>query len=76
MDVGKEKKGVWKNAMAKSRTSLVAQWLRRCLPIQGMQVCSLGRELRAHMPHGKKKKKSYIVTNSIKIFKMVHIKKC
>ena len=29
-----------------------------------------------HASWQKKKKKSYIVTNSIKIFKMVHIKKC
>ena len=80
VDVGKENKGVWKNAMAKSRTSLVVQWLRLCLPIQGMWVCSLVRELRAHMSHGKKKRtkqyKNYIVTNSIKILKMVHTKKC
>jgi len=29
-------------------TSLVAQWLRLCLPMQGVQVNSLVRELRLH----------------------------
>ena len=31
------------------RTSLVVQWLRICLPMQGMQVRSLVRELRSPM---------------------------
>ena len=31
-------------------TSLVVQWLRICLAMQGMQVQSLVRELRFHMP--------------------------
>ena len=35
---------------------LVAQWLRLCLPRQGMQLQSLVGELRAHMPHGQKTK--------------------
>ena len=29
---------------------LVVQWLRICLPMQGMQVQALVRELRSHMP--------------------------
>ena len=34
-------------------TSLVVQWLRIHLPMQGMWVQSLVRELRSHMPRGK-----------------------
>ena len=30
--------------------SLVVQWLRICLPVQGMRVRSLVRELKSHMP--------------------------
>ena len=46
----------------RTRTCLVAQWLRFCLPMQGVQVWFLVRELRSHMPQGvakkvKKKKK-------------------
>ena len=37
-------------------TSLVVQWLRFCLPMQGLQVQSLVRELRSHMPCGQKTK--------------------
>ena len=33
-------------------TSLVVQWLRICLPMQGTQVRSLVGELRSHMPRG------------------------
>ena len=33
-------------------TSLVAQWLRICLPMQGMQVQYLVRELRSHVLWG------------------------
>ena len=33
-------------------TSLVLQWLKICLPMQGMRVESLVRELRSHMPWG------------------------
>ena len=43
-----------------------------------MQVWSLTGEIRSHMPQGQKPKtynRSNIVTNSIKTFKMVHIKK-
>ena len=32
------------------RASLVVQWLRLRLPLQGVQVQSLVRELRSHMP--------------------------
>ena len=34
------------------RTSLVVQWLRSCLPIQGMRVWSLVGELRSCLPPG------------------------
>ena len=46
--------------------------LRFRLPMQGVQVCSLVRELRSHMPHGQKNKtenRSNSVTNSIKTSK-------
>ena len=37
----------------KIRTSLlVVQWLRICLPMQGMRVQSLVGELRSHIPQG------------------------
>ena len=65
--------------------SLSVQWLRFHLPMQGVWVWSLVRELRLHMPPGQKTKhksnrsnkfdKNFIVTNAIKTFKMVHIKK-
>ena len=46
-------------------TSLVVQELRLHLPVQEVQVRSLARELRSHMPGAKKKKnRSNIVTNS------------
>ena len=59
------------------RTSLVVQGLGLCLPLQGVQVRSLVRELRNHMPSSQKTKtqnRSYIATNSTKTLKMVHIK--
>ena len=59
-------------------TSLVVQWLRLHLPVQGVQVQSLVGELRSHMPQGQKTKtsnRSNIVTNPIKTLKMVHVKK-
>ena len=34
------------------RTSVVVQWLRICLPMQGTQVQSLIQELTFHMPQG------------------------
>ena len=36
--------------LLKSRASLVVQWLRILLPMQGTQVQSLVHEVRAHMP--------------------------
>ena len=38
------------------RTSLVVQWLRFHLPVQGSMVHSLIRELRSHMTWGQKAK--------------------
>ena len=38
------------------RVFLVVQWLRLCLPMQGVQVPSLVGELRSHMPPGQKTK--------------------
>ena len=37
-------------------TSLVVQWLRLCLLMQGMRVQTLVGELRCHMPQGQKAK--------------------
>ena len=56
----------------------MVQWLRLCLPVEGVWVGSLVRELRSYMPFGQKikaKNRSNIVTNSIKTLKMIHIKK-
>ena len=58
--------------------SLVVQWLRLCLPMQGMRVQSLVGELRSHKPQGHKPKhkiEAILLTNSIKTLKMVHVKK-
>ena len=52
--------------------------VKTCLPMQGVPVRSLVWELRFHVPRGQKvkhKNRSNIVTKSIKILKMVHIKK-
>ena len=57
---------------------MVAQGLRLHLSRQGVQAQSLLRELRfphAWGPKTKKKNRNNIVTNSMKTFKMVHIKK-
>ena len=35
---------------------MAVQWLRVCLPMQGVQVRSLVGELRHHIPQGQKKK--------------------
>ena len=35
-------------------TSLVVQWLRLCLPMQGLRVESLVGEPRSHIPPGQK----------------------
>ena len=56
----------------------MVQWLRLHLPMRGVWVRSLVRELRSHIPCGQKNQKhktSNTVTNSIKILKMVHVKK-
>ena len=37
--------------------SLGVQWLRLCLPMQGVRVHSLVRKLRSHMPRDQKIKK-------------------
>ena len=58
--------------------SPVIQWLRHCLPVQELQVQSLVREVRSHMPHGQKTKtsnRSNILTDSTKTLKMVHHQK-
>ena len=34
----------------------MVQWLRLCLPIQGVQVQTLARELRSHIPQGQRVK--------------------
>ena len=53
-------------------TPLAVQWLRLCLPMQGVRVRSLIGELRSHRP---RVQRSNIVTYSIETSKMVHIKK-
>ena len=47
-----------KELRSKTGTSPAVQWLRLCLalPMQGMRVQSLVRELRSHMPHRQKTK--------------------
>ena len=53
-------------------------WLRLRLPMQGVRVWSLIRELRSHKPHSQKPKhktEANVVTKSIKTLKTVHIKK-
>ena len=59
-------------------TSLVVQGLRIHLSMQDLQVQSLVGELRSHIPCGQRAKtenRNNMITNSIKTFKMVHIKK-
>ena len=58
--------------------SLVVQWLKFCFLMQGLWVQFLVGKQRSHAPRGqniKSQNRSNIVTNSIKTFKMVHIKK-
>ena len=48
-----------KQILVKNRyrgTSLLVQWLRLHLPMQGVQVQSLARELGSHMPCSQKTK--------------------
>ena len=62
---------------------MAVQWLRVCLPMQGVQVRSLVGELRHHIPQGQKNKtfkkknktETVLLTNSKKTLKMLHIKK-
>ena len=53
--------------------------VKTLLSIAGVTVPALVRKLRSHLPQGQNtkdmKNRSNIVTNSIKTFKMVHIKK-
>ena len=49
---------ILKNIKVYRWTSLVAQWLRLCLPMQGVWVRSLVGELRSHMPHSPPQKKN------------------
>ena len=65
--------------MGRAGTPLEDQWLRVCLPIEGVPVPSLVGELRSHMSPGQKKKnktqnRSNLLTNSVKTSKLVHIK--
>ena len=59
---------------------MVVQWLRLCLPMQGVWVQSLVRERKSHVPRSQKmetlkeKQKQYC-NKFTKYFKMVHIKK-
>ena len=58
-------------------TSLVDQWLRLRLPIEGVPVPSLVGELGSHMSPGQKNEtqnRSNLVMNSVKTSKLVHIK--
>ena len=57
-----------------SGTSLVVQWLRLHLPVQGVWIRSMVRELSSHMPCHQKTKienRSNIVKNSMKTLKVV-----
>ena len=60
-------------------TSLVVQWLKLHLPMQGVRVQSLVGELRSYKTQGQKSQninnRSNIVKTSIKTSKMVLIKK-
>ena len=44
------------NLKKQQGTSLVVRWLRLCLPMQGVWVRTLVRELRSHMPRSQKTK--------------------
>ena len=59
-------------------TSLEVQWLKFCLTMRGVQVGSLVRELKSHMPRGQKNqniKQKWYCNKLNKNFKMVHTKK-
>ena len=74
-----ENKVNWMFIQEAPGTFLAVQWLRLHLPMQGVQVWSLVRELRPHMTRGqkdqKRKNRSSIVTNSIKTSKLAHLQK-
>ena len=53
----------------------MVQGLRLCLPVGGVQVRSMVGELKSHEPCSHIVKWKNTVTNSIKTFKMIHIKK-
>ena len=62
----------------RSIVSMVVQWLRLCLSMQGVWVQFLVSDLRSHKPCSQETKtqnRSNIVTSSIKTLKMTHIKK-
>ena len=48
-----QKRLTWLSSSS-SRNFLVVQWLRFHLPVQGVWVSSLVKELRYHLPHGQK----------------------
>ena len=59
-------------------TSLEVQWLKFCLTMRGVQVGSLVRKLKSHMPRGQKNqniKQKWYCNKFNKNFKMVHTKK-
>lgn len=63
--------------MGRAGTPLVDQWLRLCLPIEGVSVLSVVGELGSYMSPGQKtetQNRSNLVTNSVKTSKLVHIK--
>ena len=63
--------------MGRAGTSLVDQWLRLHLPIEGVSVLSVVGELGSYMSPGQKtetQNRSNLVTNSVKTSKLVHIK--
>ena len=55
------------NIINSSGTSLVVQWLRLCLPMQGVQVQSVVEELRSRVPHGPKNKTSKRKRGTVKL---------
>ena len=69
----------WHLKVCSVKTSLVVQWPRLPLPMQGMRGRSLVEELRSHLLLGQEIKnpqnRSNIVTSWIKTLKTVHIKK-
>ena len=60
-------------------TSLLVQCLRLCLPMQGVWVqCLIGKLRSPHMAWGQETKtenRNNIIANSVKTYKMIHIKR-